>query len=969
MESTSIESILKKINDIDLTSTTETLFHDSNKQKVDSIFSSDDEKNHSSLSLTTDSEAGIDEKSDFFLKFKKLSGKNVGSFDEILNVFKSMKDNTDFYQKFNKKYGTKANSFADVENYIDKINSSKESSDINGLKKQVSLLNRSKKSYEEALKNLEELIESQNEEIKKLSEQRNQLVQNLQKLDTICRKVDDAGHALELKLNKADSKNEKVVQKQPKEELNNKEDNYVLLAKFIKLTESTQNKTIKEEVDEIKNNPKLTVDERLLKIFSLLSNQNSQYNDDIQQLKQKNQELKTKLNSSKQQSIDILHYFENELRFLQKITHSKELQNVIFYRTTIGSSLALDNEEKEELIKRCASIGAFIDETIDEITQDCPILEDLPDNESVNIFELLQPYNIEKKVSKIIKEFDETKSISTRKLIDLFNAQVIMNEILKNHVCELRDRFSDLHESKYLNEDIQKLSKENQIINEENTQLTKSIKKFLHKEKNAKKQLSKMYEFDENMDFYKAALLIIKSFQNSSHINGNQELTSQIEEANGQIEELQKLIKKQNNEFNEQINNYETKINELTQQNNSINENYEKQKKDVEKITSSKDNTIHSLTKSLEKSIVKLKEANNRIKQFEQQNNSLTSEKQQLMSKLEQKENMKTKVKSLKNENEKTLKELQKLNKEKIVSTQQVQKLTKANEKLINENDELKTLNNSYLIKIKTNEEKYSVEKNTLLSQIQANQTQSKSDIDRIKKQNEQTTMKVINIIKSFLSTFQINQEIPNDLDSALEFLINESNLLKKVQSNYSFVIDDVAKVQSLLNISPGTPLTNRIQKLIEKNESLVKKVDCIEEENELLKNTHEKMRTDLAKAQSQVISLAQWEAWSKRLLRIIRETPCRNMNHEQLRLTIEETLLSSVSNRTMFFRIELLRDEKHLLLNHSKQILEKPHSKRPKFNTILIALIAIRKIQRASGHSPLYLSKPVNNSVISRRL
>ncbi|KAH0792744.1 Leucine Rich Repeat family protein [Histomonas meleagridis] len=479
-----------------------------------------------------------------------------------------------------------------------------------------------------------------------------------------------------------------------------------------------------------------------------------------------------------------------------------------------------------------------------------------------------------------------------------------MNEILKSYVCDLRDHLSDSQQDVYnfekLTKENEKLSKDNQKVNKENQQLIRSLKKLLHRQKKAQRQIAKVYPIDQNLDFctnilnllkilHKQSNEIISTSSSSQSEYVNEDLLKQIEDAHQQIEELQKIVNEQTQNVENQIKSYEEKIKELT-------ENIDNNKKEIEELSNDKEN----LTSSLEISIQKLKEANEHIKEIENKNNSIINEKQQLEKEKQNLENKNIKFKSIKVQYEEAIKELQKIRKQKEEIVEENQTLKKQNDNILSENANLKNENKSLSLKNKSIEEKFTVEKNTLLSQIKASTTMAKSDIDRIQKQYEQKLTDIFNKTKAILMNIKIN-EIPNDVNDAFDLLIIQIKNMKSYISHNLSKNEEIQKIQKLLKVQAGSPLLPKIQKLIETNQSIQSEYEKIKEDNESIIKAHEKIQRDFSKVQSQIIALAQWEAWAKRMIRIIRETPCKNFNHEQLRLTIEETLLSSLSNQKRF--------------------------------------------------------------------
>lgn len=1035
--------------------------------------------------------------SDYYSKTSDVSNKKIIS--EKSRISYSQKNNEDyldstvlsFIKKFNSKYNTHITDLNDIFDVVDdlkekitefvplghnydeyngQIKLKKANAQITSLMEQNTALIQTKSSFEKAFASVEQLLDNQIEETKKLSQQRNKLVQYLQTMDIVCREFDDAGHNLKLLHNK---KSISLLQLQQMQEQQNNEKNklkeeeylskevqrmkdqfndesYQLLASAYRVIDINLNKSFKDEIDQIKDNSTKTASERLLSIIKCIINH---YNKDIQKQEESiklNQELTNQLNNSKKQCKDIIHHFEDELRFLQKLSHSNEIQSVIFYRPTEGTSLSLDSKSKNELIKRCAEIGKYIDENVGKILLENvePYFSDLESSLSTTfnadtVFSLMQPANIEKKVASIINpvfkinhEFesdDNSNAIyENRKLFDLLIAQVLMNDILTSHAMSLRTKVS------IQNRQIQKLDQNDADTNELRQQLVlyqNEIRNLRHIDSKIRKKVSKVIRFencDQTIQIVKALVDAVKHLKkqqkkvqrqiqittnsiniptrsnnnNNNHISKKTEATSpchsfndhnsnklkeeikQItEEKDIQIKFLEDKIVKINSEIQEKMRRYEKEIRNYQNQNQSLISQIEKQNREISKVGNSNKEKIYQcesiiekqkieiseLQKKLNDSITALKKLTSQYKRIESTNSATSIENQQLKKRIKQLESInmngvesiKSKCSSLRSQYELTINELQKVRTENSSMQQILLQIQAEGEKLKSENDELKIQNKALLLKIKAIDEKHQVEMKTYQTQISANATSMQADLDHIRKENEEKICDLKNRI------LEVTMKYCDSTDpfEAVKKLADMLNDLRKVQSLYSSMIEDVQNLQKLLNVEPGLKITPHVERLIRKineNESQIQnKNKCIDSTNV----EKQKIAKELMKNQNQIASLIQWENWAKRVLRVVKETDCSQFSNDMLRQTLEEIILNTISSRSTLGKMEILRQEKRLMTKYEPRFLNlSSNSNLNSITPLLIVITALKRLQKLAGCVPISAESHSKNSKRSKK-
>lgn len=198
-----------------------------------------------------------------------------------------------------------------------------------------------------------------------------------------------------------------------------------------------------------------------------------------------------------------------------------------------------------------------------------------------------------------------------------------------------------------------------------------------------------------------------------------------------------------------------------------------------------------------------------------------------------------------------------------------------------------------------------------------------------------------------------------SDPYEAVKKLAELLNDLRKVQSFYSKIIEDVQNLQKLLNIEPGIKITPHVERLILKlneNESQIQnKNKCINSSNA----EKQKIARELMKNQNQIASLIQWENWAKRTLRVVKETDCSQFSNDLLRQNLEEIIFNSISNRSTLGKMEILRQEKRLMTKYEPRFLNLTSNHNlTSITPILIVITAIRRLQKLAGCIPIGITE-----------
>ena len=179
--------------------------------------------------------------------------------------------------------------------------------------------------------------------------------------------------------------------------------------------------------------------------------------------------------------------------------------------------------------------------------------------------------------------------------------------------------------------------------------------------------------------------------------------------------------------------------------------------------------------------------------------------------------------------------------------------------------------------------------------------------------------------------------------------------LLQKVRSRLKHLDQTVfdneqadLELQSIRQIT-GASQNSRISTVVsdimksmrEKTATLQK----LESENESMKQELGQVRT-LA---DQDESNRAWDSWARTLHSLVCDGFTAPSSPHEVRHAVEEVVLSSIGNRLMWRRLDCLRAEKKILLSGLLNV----KTRRPiqTMNSVIAALVSIRRLQKLSGH------------------
>lgn len=851
----------------------------------------------------------------------------------------------------------------------------------NTLSDKIKSLETENKSIHDAILSQQSLIEEQSTTIQKLSEQRNNLIKILHKQTDLIQKFEALPSVTKVRVQP------QVRESNPQPKQNSPSDTsndiiYSNLISIVKMISDSKFNNI-NEFQAIRDNAEIKPNERTMLIVKKLIDQYSQQ----VEVNNNNQSTIAKLNNEKlhlhDKCMEVLSLFEEQLRFLQNLSHSNDLQAAVFYNEKTGTSFYLTDCNKVELIRRCANLGSFIENTLGDITEQ-KFNESLQLPSSINptgIFNLLQPTKMQEFISNMLSKITTPSDIDARQVFDILCAQIYINDLLKNYA---RDISIIAAKRKREIESLQ----QNQSNN-----YSQEIELMRKRDKTMRRFLLKYIEVDNPEDiptfvllkqFVAAAQEEIRSNQQHNYVEDSSTTSSPISIESSSTLSRKSSKSSSSSKRSQQTEAVKIEITQLQDQNNNLNQQIQQLNDEKSRMQKLLDETIHNLDltkqetadkeKKLEEEISKkdqeISETQEKLKKSEEVCESLTktlSENEEIVKTIKKQRKMIRKtIESLQLENKNLKQDICNCKQANTNMTNQytesTEKLHKELENSIHEAEALTTQNSQLLTQIqqqKAQLSKLSIECKTLEMKLKS--AEQKLQIQNPPKpliDYQDLTTKVTNLTNENNSAFKILSSAlvgisaPSNLIEASNFIVEFINKLKTSQLNTTNMITLLSNIRSALGIDESIDILQTIHELIQTDSN--NRNNLISDEK-VLRDAQieiETIRKDLSFAQNQLVTLKQWENWARRVYGIINENSKYQIGSSEIRLNLEEALLASVSHRSIFTKLDILRSEKKSFLKFDRTILLARSNNSPlqSIRPLIILAVTLHKVQKMAG-------------------
>lgn len=919
-------------------------------------------------------------------------------------------DNNDFYQKQCQEQQLQIN---ELQNEISKLESERDqikfsdyatSEKISHLEHQLESANMqlssandqnkrlelTKNNLEKAYSSLESLMESQIKETSVLIDQREALITLLHQQTQLHSQQDQIIESF-----KQDKSLENNIIKQsnkPKSEINpviiENDNSYEDLALIVRELSEKLEYSISNDIISIRDANHMTPQQKILQITQYMCNYTNHLEEEIKVLNKSIDKTATTVKRAEEGKNQILRLFEGEIRFIEKLLHSTDLQNVVFYRDSQGSSLILDPASQIELARHCAMCHKLIEDTYS--INETDNLDGIVDDPS-NIFALLHVDDIGSRVSAILSKFEENEE--NRELYDMFIAQILMNNVLHNHVLDLQAQVMyNKHENQKLQNEIDSFS-EKLAVNEEANKLKR---KFMKYEKRMRKAVSQIIPVEQEQDLVAVIQNLQQTMKEDKEKSDQQviEINKQHKKIMASLEQLKQKLKRRDakiqnlTEENQQLQNeiqahitfreecenqVKQEIEKIKAEHLSQLDDKNKQIKIIEEqkaeIQQKQENFEQQHQKEKEQLETNAKNLSNSITQYQSQIESLNKEKERKSNEIKQLEgeiqqsksnydqrikSTNDKMKEVKRKYEDLMQELKQERERNNDLLRTIQETDDKVQKATSELEEAKIGKRTLEIRLKANEEKYQNEKKTLQSQLIAKMTSFQTDFEKKKKEEEDIVSNERIAIMQLLSKHISVRGSGKTLLSCINELVGLIDEANTTRIHYLQIFDDISKTQKLLGIDSTSSVYNTVKKILDDLSIATDKRNEFINISQSMKEANEKLKSDLKAVSSRLNTNCQWEQWAKRMHRLFHEAQCSNFSTEQLRLSLEEAILASVSQRSLLYRVQTLREEKKAFVKFNKAILTERNTPHASWGSILTIYKAVKRLQILAGCVPI---------------
>ena len=863
------------------------------------------------------------------------------------------------------------------------------------LQKLNDLLQKEQQNLHNSMAQLQEMMNLQLNDLVSLGDQRTKLVQVVNKQMQVIQSFESI---------KPVEKVREIIRETPKQENTNESNDYL----FAQIATFLDKNHKPELINEIRNSSS-AVNAKIMNIVELLVNEIKEKDENLDKSNNDIKEMNAKNEFLQEKCSEMIAMFRSEVQFMENFANSSDTQMIVRGKEST-------EEMKSQLVRQFCLLTKYVDETIGKISLDkfnetltCPY-----DMEASKVFDLISSHDIEAQLEEILDHVNE-QNIEAKEVVNVLAAQMFINNILKAHVNDLHSRIAIAQREVVKARDSSKLSTTEEdnlkkIIAQMEKQMLK-VKKLLLKivpeqkepiYETLKRAIRTLAENHENaaQSNSKKTFSSIKPLS-SSLVNDSKddELRKKLKEAKILCKELDKKL----NEETEAKNKYASQCKKLHKENQKlkaiINETQHlKQEVDEKLVQLSKEiefkeseaesakaevdaskNENSILKDKYEEQVGQLSNENSKLKQKQSENDSKVSilskkvENYALAVKTlkKQKKVLSNQILSLKSANKmlqdtvecqaaRTQRECSDAIAEYQVqianSKRELEKLRSSNEELAARNKQLQTeiatssaARKTSELKLRNAEERFNLERKCFESQSQTRAVAEKAAQNSLiqKFNNERESIK--STLEGLVSSDEHHETI-NDIISALT---NELSSLRESHSLFVSSADSMNHLQRMFNVNSPQKVIQEVNLIKQENEQL-KREEEDKKSKVNAKNEEEKQKRSQRQIETATNSLKNWESWGRRLNGIVHSGDTNTAaDSAEIRASLEECIISCMSNQTAFERINSLRSQKKILAKFDRRLLK--HAKSSvDIRNMIIVFASLRRMQKLAGCIPL---------------
>ena len=642
--------------------------------------------------------------------------------------------------------------------------------------------------------------------------------------------------------------------------------------------------------------------------------------------------------------------------------------------------------EKDEILKECARISAFVDEHEDELAT----FEDLGP-----LFDLKRddPSVVAKTFHAVLGNTKLLGSSPFQELYMLFCCLIHANKILMNHMDDQQAKNQALTR-KVVNiddteEHVVALEEWKQKSENEVSKAHEALAKYVdHPSENIVGLAEQICAVIQAKD--KQLEIAVENARREQIIEENnkeiRKLKKQVckqkrekkkfcQKADEVAADIQDGVVKMREEYAEQIEAAEQEIEDLNDMNTAMIANYQNKIETLRQDNAAKDEQIEKLNEEI---LGLKKEINTFFAKCSKQRDEITSFKEEVRTLKEQlaraiahKNHYKQKVLSEDKRDTETLRELQekttelKTNYETAVSelTNELStvksELAEANaarnqfekikQDLLKTNAKLSLSERTLTVKLTSAQEQITSERSLHSSKEQALRNAYESKLSHLETDFRQERSAYVNLINS-CSTLLLGTPIPESLTPAqLVSFVTET--LDSYDRRHELLMSrDASEARKCMGVSVLTPA---IKDLLQLRDEMKREIVSLNAENASLCDTLAKLQADAKWREENIGDCSAWISWARAILMQVSEGAKLPETSQKLRKQIEDILLNTMSKRRYVRKLEILRKEKKYLSSQGT-LLNPPDQKRPlaSLRPIIIALALGLRMKQNSPRS-----------------
>jgi hypothetical protein len=254
---------------------------------------------------------------------------------------------------------------------------------------------------------------------------------------------------------------------------------------------------------------------------------------------------------------------------------------------------------------------------------------------------------------------------------------------------------------------------------------------------------------------------------------------------------------------------------------------------------------------------------------------------------------------------------------------------------------------------LKTTQERFEDEKRTLSSQLAAKLVSCQNTFEQNLRKKEEHERSLITAILSESSKYcDISLADPI---AAVSKLCHQFAELSQTRSQYLQFLDDFMTAQELLEVETGQEsVTGAVHRVLNELNDVKAQNLKLKEAEELFKIEQTRLQTELRNAQNHGNAANYWTIWARRIHGLVYRGRSSSLQVEELRSSLEEAILLSITHRSFLFKIELLREQKKAFLVFDRAILFDRPIQTISFRTMILILLVVRRMQQLAGCVPL---------------